>query len=134
VFEREFNGRTFLLAALLFAATSPSLAQDSGNDFAKKPNNPVASLVSVPSCGGEREYPNANDTFLQPLLSYTGPDTTNLGLNTESTYNWTTGQWTVPINLTAGHLSSLGGPYYPEHPHDAASWGLRFAMTFLFPK
>ena len=93
--------------------------------------------------GGEREYPGVNNTFLQPFLSYTWPDTTNLGLNTESTYNWQSGQWTVPINLTAGHLFSLGGQrinftlggrYFPERPHDGASWGLRFVMTFLFPK
>jgi len=32
------------------------------------------------------------------------------------------------VNLT------LGGRYYPERSHDAASWGLRFVMTFLFPK
>jgi len=95
------------------------------------------------SYGGEREYSNVSNTFLQPFLSYTWPDTTNLGLNTESTYNWTSKQWTVPINLTAGHLFSLGrqrvnftlgGRYYPERPHDGASWGLRFVMTFLFPK
>jgi hypothetical protein len=95
------------------------------------------------SYSGEREYPNVSNTFLQPFLSYTWPDTTNIGLNTESTYNWKTGQWTVPINLTTGHLFTLGGQrvnftlggrYYPERPHDGASWGLRFVTTFLFPK
>ena len=95
------------------------------------------------SYGGERKYPNVSNTFLQPFLSYTWPDTTNLGLNTESTYNWTTRQWTVPVNLTAGHLFSvggqrvnltLGGRYYPERPADGASWGLRFVVTLLFPK
>jgi len=268
VIERDSHGRIFLFAASLLAATSPCFAQDSDHDLAKKLNNPVASLVSVPlqfnydccfkpvgsdrvtlniqpvmpfgltrdwnlivrtilpviaqpsavagghssfgfgdtnqsfffspageaggfiwaigpaflwptatepalgshkwgagptglllkqeggwtvgilanhiwSYGGEREYPNVNNTFLQPFLSYTWPDTTNIGLNTESTYNWTSKQWTVPVNLTVGHLVSLGdqrvnltlgGRYYPERSHDAASWGLRFVMTFLFPK
>jgi len=268
VHEREFHGRVLLLAAPLLAATSPGFAQDSDHDLAKKLNNPVASLVSVPlqfnydccykpagsdrvtlniqpvmpfgvsqdwnlivrtilpvieqpsavagghtsfgfgdttqsfflsptaeaggfiwalgpaflwptatdlglasrkwgagptglllkqeagwtvgilanhiwSYSGEREYPNLSNTFLQPFLSYTWPDTTNLGINTESTYNWKNEQWTAPINLTVGHLFALGGQrvnftlggrYVPERPHDGASWGLRFVMTFLFPK
>ena len=46
--EWDFTGRLFFLAAPLLAATSPCLAQDSDHDLAKKLNNPVASLVSVP--------------------------------------------------------------------------------------
>jgi hypothetical protein len=95
------------------------------------------------SYGGEREYPNVSNTFLQPFISYNWPDTTSLGLNMENTYNWTAQQWTVPMNVTVGHLFnmggqrinlSLGGRYYAERPHDSASWGLRFTMTLLFPK
>ena len=95
------------------------------------------------SYSGEREYPNISNTFLQPFLSYTWPDTTNLGLNMEDTYSWKAQQWTVPINLTVGHLFKMGdqrvnlafgGRYYVERPRDGATWGLRFVATFLFPK
>jgi hypothetical protein len=95
------------------------------------------------SYGGEGEYPNISSTFLQPFLSYTWPDTTSLTLNMENTYNWTAKQWTVPFNLTTGHLFNLGGQrislqlggrLYADRPHDSATWGLRFGFTFLFPK
>jgi hypothetical protein len=95
------------------------------------------------SYGGEREYANLSNTLLQPFLSYTWKDTTSLGVNLESAYNWKAEQWTVPANLTLGHLFNfggqrvnlaLGGRYYADRPHDSASWGLRFTMTLLFPK
>jgi hypothetical protein len=28
----------------------------------------------------------------------------------------------------------LGGRYYPEKPTGGADWGVRFALTLLFPK
>jgi hypothetical protein len=95
------------------------------------------------SYAGEHEYRDVSNTFLQPFLSYTWPDTTNLGVNMENTYDWKAQQWTVPINLTVGHLFkmgdqrvnlTIGGRYYAEHSPDGATWGLRFVMTFLFPK
>ena len=29
---------------------------------------------------------------------------------------------------------TLGGRYYAEGPSDAPEWGVRFTVTFLFPK
>jgi hypothetical protein len=95
------------------------------------------------SYGGEGEYPNVSNTLLQPFLSHTWPDTTSLSLNTETTYNWTARQWTVPINLALAHLVRLGGQrvnlqggvrYYADAPPDNAGWGLRFTTTFIFGK
>jgi hypothetical protein len=94
------------------------------------------------SYSGQRDRPNVNNTFLQPFLGYTWPDTTNLTLNTESNYDWQGQQWTVPLNLTLGHLYrfgaqpinfALGGRYYAASP-DGPQWGARFVITFLFPK
>ena len=84
-----------------------------------------------------------NATFLQPFVSYTTKSSTTFGLNTESTYDWTHSQWTVPLNASVSQLIrvgkqpiqlSLGVKYYAERPLGGPDWGLRFAVTFLFPK
>jgi hypothetical protein len=88
------------------------------------------------------DHPDVNATFLQPFVSYTWPTATTLALNTESTYDWTGGDWTVPINLSVSQLVkfgtqpvqfSLGGRYYAESPDNGPEWGIRFGVTFLFP-
>jgi len=64
-------------------------------------------------------------------------------LNTENTYNWGSEQWTVPLNLSVSQLLKIGGmpmsfqagyKYYLEKPDSGPDWGLRFQVTFLFPK
>ena len=84
-----------------------------------------------------------SSTFLQPFLSYTTATNTTVGINTESTYDWEAEQWTVPINVTVSQLLrlgsqvislSLGGRCYAERPSGGPDWGIRFMVTFLFPK
>lgn len=95
------------------------------------------------SFAGENDHEDVNQTFLQPFISYTWHTATSLTLNTESTYDWTAEEWTVPINLMVAQLVrlgkqpvqfQLGGRYYAESPDDGPEWGLRFAIVFLFPK
>ena len=84
-----------------------------------------------------------NATFLQPFVSYSTKSFTTYGLNTESTYDWSHSQWTVPVNASVSQLIkvgklpvqlSLGVKYYAERPIGGPDWGLRFAVTFLFTK
>ena len=86
---------------------------------------------------------NVNATFLQPFVGYTTKTFTTLTLNTESTYDWTAGQWTVPVNIMLQQLLKIGGQpiafqlgyrYYAQRPLGGPDWGLRFNVTFLFPK
>jgi len=95
------------------------------------------------SYAGDGGRANVNSTFVQPFVSYTTKTYTTLGLNTESTYDWQRGQWTVPLNATVAQLVkigklpvqfTLGARYYAEGPGGGPEWGLRFAITFLFPK
>ena len=95
------------------------------------------------SFAGDGSRANVNATFLQPFISFTTRKQTTFGLNTESTYDWEHSQWTVPLNATVSQLVkigklpvqfSLGGRYYAEKPAQGPEWGLRFAVTFLFPK
>lgn len=92
---------------------------------------------------GTESRQEVNATFLQPFMSYTTKTYTTFGVNTESTYDWRNSQWSVPINVTVGQLLKLGkqpvqfqlgARYYPEKPQGGADWGLRFAVTLLFPK
>jgi hypothetical protein len=86
---------------------------------------------------------NVNATFLQPFVSYTTKTFTTFALNTESTYNWDADQWTVPLNLNVSQLLRIGRQpvqfgvgirYYADKPSGGPDWGLRFSVTFLFPK
>jgi hypothetical protein len=86
---------------------------------------------------------NVSSTFLQPFVSFTTDKQTTLTLNTESTYDWTQSQWTVPLNLMLSQLVKIdkqpvqfqiGGRYYADKPEGGPDWGLRFTVTFLFPK
>lgn len=84
-----------------------------------------------------------NATYLQPFASYTTARFTTFGLATESTYDWTNSQWTVPIVPSVSQLLkvgkqpislALGFKYYADAPSGGPDWGLRFAVTLLFPK
>jgi len=86
---------------------------------------------------------NVNASFLQPFISYTTKTYTTFGLNTESTYDWSNHQWTVPVNLSVSQLLkigmqpvsfALGGKYYADGPSGGPEWGLRVTVTLLFPK
>ncbi len=96
------------------------------------------------SVAGEDERNDVNATFLQPFLAYVTKRQTTFGLNTESTYDWESEEWSVPINLTVAQLLKIGGlpvqlmaglRYWADAPEGGADdWGARLQMTFLFPK
>ena len=97
-------------------------------------------IWSVAGSGGRAAI---SATYVQPFLAYTTKTYTSFGLNTESTYNWKTSQWTVPINLSVSQLVKidkqpvsflLGVRSYASAPTGGPDWGLRFTMTLLFPK
>ena len=86
---------------------------------------------------------NVNATYLQPFVSYTTKTLTTFGVNTESTYDWDRRQWTVPLIGNVSQLIAvgrqpisfgLGLKYYADRPSGGPDWGLRFVVTFLFPK
>jgi hypothetical protein len=95
------------------------------------------------SVAGTSHTGNVNATFLQPFLTYTFKTHTTLGINTESTYDWATTKWTVPINPFVSQILKIGpqpislqlGPkLYVEGPTEAPDWGLRLAFILLFPR
>lgn len=95
------------------------------------------------SFAGDDERDNISKTFLQPFFSYTTKTYTMLGVNTEAIYDWKESQWTVPINLTVTQMLKIksqaltfqvGYRYYAEAPDEGPDWGLRCALTLMFPE
>jgi hypothetical protein len=96
------------------------------------------------SVAGQDDRADISLSFVQPFVSYITKTKTTLGLNTESTYDWESEQWAVPVNATVSQLLKVGGQimqvgvgarYWAESTDNGAEdWGARATLTFLFPK
>ena len=96
------------------------------------------------SVAGESDRADVNATYLQPFVSYVTKTKTTLGLNVESTYDWESEEWIVPVNATVNQMLKVGSQilqvgvgarYWADSPEGAADeWGGRIQLTFLFPK
>jgi hypothetical protein len=95
------------------------------------------------SFAGDPNRAAVNSTYLQPFISYTTPDAWTFTLNTESTYDWTSEQWSVPVNFMVSKLVKVGRQpvslgvgvrYWAASPTNGPDgWGARAVVTFLFP-
>ncbi len=95
------------------------------------------------SFAGDDNRDDVNATFLQPFVSYITDTKTTFSLNLETTYDWNQSQWNVPVNFVVSQLVKIGDQpvqffggvrYYLDKPDGGPEWGLRFGVTFLFPK
>ena len=96
------------------------------------------------SFAGDDDRADVNATFLQPFLSYTTPQAWTFSLNTESTYDWESEQWSVPVNGIVTKVTRIGSQlvsigagarYWAEGPDGGPEgWGARLVFTLLFPK
>ncbi len=114
---------------------------------ALKQNGPwtYGGLVNhVWSVAGDDDRQDINSTFLQPFLSYTTPGAATFTVNSESTYDWKSEQWGVPLNSTAtkviklgSQLASVGGGvrYWADSTDGGPEGlGVRLIIALLFPK
>lgn len=135
------TGSDDLLSAEQWAAgpTAVALKQSNGWTHGMLANH-LWGLETAPADNKER----INHTFLQPFFSYTNSTFTTFGINSESTYNWKSHEWSIPINFTVSQLLKVGnqpmtiqvGPrYWVESATDGPEgWGGRAAITLLFPR
>ncbi|WP_395622645.1 hypothetical protein [Sphingomonas daechungensis] len=95
------------------------------------------------SFAGDSSRNDISATFIQPFYSFTTKRATTYSFNTESTYNWQTKKWIVPVNVSVSQLMrigkqpvslGIGGRYYISSPTGGPTWGMRFTTTLLFPK
>ncbi len=117
--------------------TAVVLKQDRGWTYGALANH-------VWSVAGDDARNDISATYLQPFLSRTTKNLTSYVINSESTYDWNTKQWSVPINLAVTQLLTVGQQplslqagvrYWAESPENGPEgWGFRLTATLLFPK
>ena len=96
------------------------------------------------SVAGEGGRDDVSATFMQPFLAYTTPTAWTYIVQTESSYDWKTEQWSVPINASISKLTTIGsqkvqfqvgGRYWAESPDGGPDdFGVSVKITFLFPR
>jgi len=96
------------------------------------------------SVAGASDRSDINATYVQPFVSYTLPSAWTFSLQTETTYDWESEQWSVPVSVVATRVSTLGSQlfsagvglrYWAESMDGAAEGlGVRFVFTLLFPR
>ena len=97
------------------------------------------------SFAGNADETDINQSYFQPFVAYTTKDAWTFQLNTESTYDWVSGEWSVPFNAMISKLVKFdkqpvsfegGVRYWAVSPDDEGptNWGARFVVTFLFPE
>lgn len=96
------------------------------------------------SFAGESSRNDISATFLQPFVSYATPTGVSYNINTESTYDWKSRNWQIPLNVSIGKVTRLGNQmvqfngglrYYAQStPSGPEGWGARFTVVLLFPK
>lgn len=93
---------------------------------------------------GDSDRQDISNTFLQPFAAYTWPSAWTVSVQSESTYNWKTDKWSVPVNVAVSKLVRLGKlpvslqagvGYWLESP-DSGPEGFRFRLqaNFVLPK
>ncbi|RJT28644.1 transporter [Mesorhizobium waimense] len=96
------------------------------------------------SFAGDSSRGDFNQTYLQPVIAYTTPEAWTFTLQAESTYDWSTREWLLPINFMVAKLIKIGDQpvsivagvrYWADSPDSGPhGFGARLGMTFLFPR
>jgi hypothetical protein len=98
----------------------------------------------IESFAGKDARADVSATFLQPFLNFTTPTGRSYALNTESTYDWESEKWSVPVNALVTQLLKIGDQrvqigaglrYWLDSPTSGPEgFGVRVVVTFLFPR
>jgi hypothetical protein len=95
------------------------------------------------SFAGDDDRASVNATYLQPFVSYVTKTKSTIGLSTESTYDWESEDWSIPLIFSVNELLKIGDQpiqigagvrYWAESPAQGPEgWGFRLQVTLLFP-
>lgn len=97
------------------------------------------------SYAGDDDRNYVSSTFVQPFITYITPTKTTFAINTESSFDWNSTSWNIPINLMVSQMIQIGGQplqlqvgarYWANSPHEEQTntWGFRMSLIMLFPK
>jgi len=84
-----------------------------------------------------------NATYFQPFISHTFKTATTIGVDSESSYDWLSEDWTISFNNTYAQVFKLGKipvqiglalQYYAQSPVPGQQWGFRVIITPMFPE
>lgn len=98
----------------------------------------------IESFAGPGDRTDVSATFLQPFITYITPATkTTFVLNTESTFDWESESWSIPVNVGVNQLMKWGSQvmqvgggvrYWADSPDGGPEgWGFRLNLIFVFP-
>jgi len=96
------------------------------------------------SVAGDSDRSDISNTFLQPFVAYTMPSAWTVAVQSESTYNWKTEKWSIPVNFAVSKLVKFGRlpvslqagiGYWMESP-DTGPEGIRYRLqaNIVLPK
>ena len=93
------------------------------------------------STGGKEDI---STTFIQPFFGYTTHGGMTPTLMSESTYDWKSDEWTIPLVFEVTQVGKIGDQfisygagvkYYAKSPDSGPQgWSARFIFTWMFPK
>lgn len=103
----------------------------------------IGGLVNhIESFAGDSDRSDVSITLLQPFVSYVTPSQTTYSLNTESTYDWESEEWSIPVNASVSQLIKAGNQilslgagirYWAKSAESAAEgWGVRLTLTLVY--
>jgi hypothetical protein len=88
------------------------------------------------SFAGDDDRDDISNTFMQPFVAYTWPSAWTLSVQSETSYNWESEQWSVPVNIGLSKLVKIGKlpvglqggvGYWAESPENGPE-GYRFRL------
>jgi hypothetical protein len=96
------------------------------------------------SFAGNDDRDDLNSTFVQPFLAYTTPSAWTVSFQSETTYNWESRKWSVPVNVAASKLVMMGklpvslqagvGRWLTSPDSGPDGWRFRLQANFVLPK
>lgn len=96
------------------------------------------------SFAGQDSRDDISNTFIQPFVAYTWPNAWTASAQSETTYNWETSKWSIPLNFAVSKLTKWGKlpvslqggiGYWLESPETGPEGlRLRFQANFVLPK
>jgi len=84
-----------------------------------------------------------NATYAQPFISHTFKTATTIAVDSESSYDWLSEDWTISFNNTYSQVFKIGKipvqiglalQYYAQSPVPGQQWGFRVNITPMFPE
>jgi len=96
------------------------------------------------SFAGSDDRDDIDNTFVQPFVAYTTATAWTFSFQSETTYNWESKAWSVPVNVALAKLVMMGrlpvslsggvGRWLTSPDGAADGWRFRVQANFVLPK